>query len=365
MEARGRLPDRPMTAIDPSGPEVRGRRRRVGPLLVPGLAWISLAYVVPAVLIIVYSFLTPQLGGGVIWDATLDAWSEIIGRGRRSDASWGTIGGALWRGAAGGAICAAVFGVVSSHLGLRMARSLIAAATLGGLVAVNHLAGAYNNYSAMFARSVVWSLGATVICIALALPLTVFIASRRSTVTKNALLVAVMIPFWTSMLVRTYAIRFLLSNTGPVNNLIESLGGDRVVFLNTRFAVMLGLVYTALPFMILPLYAATERADRSQIEAARDLGARPTQVFAHVYAPLIRPGLTVGAVMVFVLSVSQYLVPTLLGGGKTNMIANLLEFQFGEAFNWPLGAALAALFSIITIAALYVTVGRRDQVDLL
>lgn len=339
--------------------------RRVTPLLTPGLLWISVAYVVPGLLIVVYSFLTPKLGGGVVWEATLDSWDQIVAKSRRSTAGWGTVGSAVLRGLAAATAASIPIAAASYYLGRRLSRSLAFSTLLGGLVAVNHLASAYNNYTAVFARSVVWSVLATIFCVGLALPLAVFISSRNSTVTKNALLVAVMIPFWTSMLVRTYAIRFLLANTGPVNNFLETLGLDRVVFLNTRFAVVLGLVYTALPFMILPLYAATERVDRAQMEAARDLGARPPQVFADVFVPMVKPGLVVGSVMVFVLSVSQYLVPTLLGGGKTNMIANLLELQFGEAFNWPLGAAIAALFSVVTLAGLYTTVGRRDQEQLL
>ena len=353
-------PTAPTTAADPSSTRPPARRR-VAPLLAPGLLWIAVAYVVPGLLVVVYSFLTPKLGGGVVWEATLDSWDQIVAKGRRSTAGWGTVGAAVLRGAAAVAVASVPAVAAARYLGRRISASLALAALFGGLVAVNHLASEYNNYTAVFARSVVWSVLATVICIGLALPLAVFISSRRSPVTKNALLIAVMIPFWTSMLVRTYAIRFLFANTGPLNNLLESLGLDRIVFLNTRFAVILGLVYTALPFMILPLYAATERVDRAQMEAARDLGARPPQVFADVFLPMVKPGLIVGGVMVFVLSVSQYLVPTLLGGGKTNMIANLLELQFGEAFNWPLGAAIAALFSVVTLASLYVTVGRRDQ----
>lgn len=359
----GMMAEQP-TASRPSLPHAP-TRRRVAPLLTPGLLWISVAYVVPGLLIVVYSFLTPKLGGGVVWEATLESWDQIVAKGRRSTAGWGTVGSAVLRGLAATVLASVPIIASARYLGRRISRGLSFAALVGGLVAVNHLASKYNNYTAVFARSVVWSVLATVICIGCALPLAVFISSRRSTVTKNALLVAVMIPFWTSMLVRTYAIRFLLANTGPVNNFLETLGMDRIVFLNTRFAVILGLVYTALPFMILPLYAATERVDRAQMEAARDLGARPSQVFAEVFVPMVKPGLIVGGVMVFVLSVSQYLVPTLLGGGKTNMIANLLELQFGEAFNWPLGAAIAALFSVITLAGLYLTVGRRDQEQLL
>ena len=350
-----------MAAVTPA----QRQRRRIAALLTPGLAWITLVYVVPGTLIVVYSLLTPKLGGGIVWELSTEAWNEITSKGRRSEADWGTFASAAVRTA----VATAIAGLVLVPSARRLRRStrgaLFAAIVLGVLAGANHLAGAYNNYSAVFARSVLWSLWATATCVALALPLAVFISSRRSRITKNALLVAVMIPFWTSMLVRTFAIRFTLSNTGPLNNAIESMGLDRQVFLNTRFAVILGLVYTALPFMVLPLYAAIERADRAQLEAARDLGARPPQVFLDVFVPLIRPGLSVGSTMVFVLSVSQYLVPTLLGGGKNNMIANLLDLQFGEAFNWPLGAAVATLFSLITIGSLYFVVGRRDGADLL
>ena len=344
----------------------RARRRRIAMLLGPGLGWITVAYVVPSILVVVYSFLTPKLGGGVIWDFSTETWQEIVARGRRSEAGWGTIGAAAVRGIAATAVVAMLGAAGARYLGRRGARGVLrASSVVGALVGLHHLAIAYNNYSAVFARSVVWALWATLLCIVLALPLAAFISSRRSRITKNALLVAVMIPFWTSMLVRTYAIRFILANTGPLNNAIESLGFDRIVFLNTRFSVMLGLVYTALPFMILPLYAAVERSDQVQLEAARDLGARPPQVFLEVFVPLIRPGLIVGSTMVFVISVSQFLVPALLGGGKTNMIATLLGLQFGTAFNWPLGAAIATLFSLITILSLYVVVGRKDEVELL
>lgn len=329
-------------------------------LALPGVSWISLTYVIPGVLVIVYSLLTPRLGGGVIWQFSLDAWSTLTAKGARSQFGWATVVAAAVRG---GVAAGVVWGLAKWWLrwvggSPHMPRQL--AVLAGGLWAVNSLAAAYNNYTAVFARSVVWSLWATALCVVLALPMAVFIASRSSVVTKNALLVAVMIPFWTSMLVRTYAIRFLLANTGPLNSWLDSVGIGSRVFLNTRFAVVLGLVYTALPFMILPLYAAVERSDRSQLEAARDLGATPVQVFTRVFAPMIKAGLVVGCTMVFVLSVSQYLVPTLLGGGKTNMLANLLELQFGQSFNWPLGAALAVGFSALTIASLFL-VSRRTE----
>jgi spermidine/putrescine transport system permease protein len=260
-------------------------------------------------LILAYSFLTPRLGGGVEWQLSLDTYRAL-------------------------------------------ARSQARAAF-------------YNNYVTVMVRSVAWAAMATAVCFAMSLPVAVFIHNRRSTTARYALLVAVMIPFWTSKLVRTYALRYLLANTGPINEAIRGLGFDTVVFLNTRGAVVLGLVYTALPFMILPLYASIARLDPRILEAGRDLGAKPSQNFRRVFLPLISAGVVVGSTLVFVLSVSQFIVPTLLGGGKVNMIANLIELQFGEAFNWPLGSGIAILFSALTLLGLWVVTGRREEAGLL
>ena len=273
------------------------------------MAWITLLFVIPLLLILAYSFLHPQQGGGVEWQFTLDPYRELLS----SDAR----------------------------------------------------AAYYNEYVTLTLRSVGLATVATLITFAFSLPLAVFISRRRSPIVKNMLLVVVLIAFWTSLLVRTYALRFLLANTGPINGMLENLGFDRIVLLNTRFAVILGLVYTALPFMILPLYAAVERVDMSLLEAARDLGAGPRRVFFTVFVPLIRPGLTAGGMMVFVLSVGQFIVPTLLGGGKVSMIANLLQLEFGTAGNWPLGSAIAMFFIGLVLIGLRVVVSRGDEASFL
>lgn len=284
-------------------------RRGVGILLGPGLTWVVLLFVVPSLLIIAYSFLTPKTGGGVELPFSVDTYRALLESDER--------------------------------------------------------ASFYNNYLTLLIRSVGLAAVTTIITLLLGLPLAVYISRRKTLTIKYALLVAVMIPFWTSLLVRTYAIRFLFANTGPVNELLENLGFERVVFLNTTSAVLLGLVYTALPLMILPLYAAVERVDPRQIEAGRDLGASPLTVFFTVFLPLIRAGVSVGCVLVFVLSVSQFLVPTLLGGGKVNMIANLLQLQFGTAFNWPLGAGIATFLVALTLVSVVLLVRRRETVNLL
>lgn len=276
--------------------------------MTPGALWISATYVVPGVLILVYSFLSPRLGGGVEWRFSLDAYRDLLSPQER--------------------------------------------------------ASFYNNHVTVLVRSITWAAVATALCFVLSLPVAVFIHTRRSAAGRYALLVAVMIPFWTSMLVRTYALRYLLANTGPINEFIRGMGWETVVFLNTRMAVVLGLVYTALPFMILPLYASIARLDPRLLEAGRDLGAGPVQNFGRVFLPLISAGVVVGSTLVFVLSVSQFIVPTLLGGGKVNMIANLIELQFGESFNWPLGAGIAVFFSLLTLLGLWVVTGRREEAGL-
>lgn len=271
----------------------RREQRRLFGLRAPAVALVAAFYLLPLTLIIVYSFLKSGNAGGVRLQLSLDSYRELL----RADPR----------------------------------------------------ASLYNGYVTLFVRSTWWSALATLVTLALSLPLATFIASRRSTLAKNALLVAVVIPFWTSMLVRIYAVRFLLANSGPVNGWLEALGFETRVFLNSSGIVFAGLVYTALPFMVLPLYAAIERIDRNVLNAARDLGANPIQVFFTAFVPLVRVGILAGSMLVFVLSVSQYLVPTLLGGGKANMIANVIENQFNESQNWPLGSAISVLLVVISL----------------
>lgn len=276
-----------------SSPLERREKRLLLALRSPGVLLVVALYVVPMSLVVAYSFLSPAPAGGVRWQWTLDSYRELFRADER--------------------------------------------------------ASLYNGYVTLLWRSVWWSACATVVTLVLSLPLAVFIAGRRTTFAKNALLVAVVVPFWTSMLVRIYAVRFLLANNGPINGWLDLVGLERRVFLNSPGIVFVGLVYTALPFMVLPLYAAVERVDRNVLSAARDLGANAVQVFFTAFIPLVRVGLVAGCMLVFVLSVSQYLVPTLLGGGKANMIANVIENQFGEAQNWPMGSAIAVTLVVLSL----------------
>jgi spermidine/putrescine transport system permease protein len=158
----------------------------------------------------------------------------------------------------------------------------------------------------------------------------------------------VILPFWTNFLVRIYAWKFILGNTGFINStILATLGLRPIPMINTPFAVIIGLVYGALPFMVLPLYASMEGFNYSYVEAAQDLGADYLRVFTRVFFPLTLPGVAAGSALVFVLAIGDFVVPVILGGGKVMMVANLLSLQFGQAFNWPFGAAIGTVFIVL------------------
>ena len=218
-------------------------------------------------------------------------------------------------------------------------------------------------YLAILWRSVWIAAVSTIICLLLGFPLALFIS--RST-RKNLYLGLVMLPFWTSFLVRTYAWMFLLRDTGLVNTLLQGLGLTRapLALLYNDGAVILGLVYGYLPFMVLPLYATLERLDRNLLEAAADLGAKPWAALMRVTVPLCEPGIRAGAILVFIPCLGAYLTPDLLGGGKTVMIGNLIQNQFTTARDWPFGSAVSLVLMAI-VMGLLLLFARRDQEDLL
>jgi spermidine/putrescine transport system permease protein len=161
-----------------------------------------------------------------------------------------------------------------------------------------------------------------------------------------------MLPFWTSFLVRTYAWIFLLRDTGLFNTALQALGVIRepLPLLYNNGAVLLGLVYGYLPFMVLPIYATLERLDPSLVEAAADLGARPLTTVFRVVVPLSKPGIVAGSVLVFIPCLGAYLTPDLLGGGRTVLVGNLVQNQFTTARDWPFGSAVSiALMAIVTL----------------
>jgi spermidine/putrescine transport system permease protein len=218
-------------------------------------------------------------------------------------------------------------------------------------------------YALILLRSFVMAAVATVLCLLLAFPLAIFIsrAGRR----KNLYLQLVILPFWTSFLVRTYAWLFLLRDTGLVNTVLQRLGIIRapLPLLYNDGAVLLGLVYGFLPFMVLPIYATLERLDPALMEAAADLGAKPWTVLWRVVIPLSRPGIRAGSILVFIPCLGAYLTPDLLGGGRTVMIGNLVQNQFTTARDWPFGSAVSlALMAIV--AVLVVIFLRRDDEEI-
>jgi spermidine/putrescine transport system permease protein len=215
-------------------------------------------------------------------------------------------------------------------------------------------------YAMIFARSF-WIAGvATVLCIVLGFPLALFIA--RSGTRKNLYLSLVILPFWTSFLIRTYAWMFLLRDTGLINTVLRALHliRDPLPMLYNDGAVILGLVYGFLPFAVLPLYATLERLDRNLLEAAADLGARPRDTLFRVIIPLCAPGIRAGAILVFVPCLGTYLTSDLLGGSKTILIGNLVQNQFTASRDWPFGAAASVALMLVAMALLF-AVRRRGE----
>ena len=208
-------------------------------------------------------------------------------------------------------------------------------------------------------RTFVWSVACTVICLLLGYPVAYVIA--RSGRWKNLLLFLVVLPFWTSFLVRTFAMIFLLRDTGLVNTWLVRLGVDPITMLYTPFAVVLGLVYGFLPFMILPIYASLEKLDLSLLEAAEVLGARPAARFRQVTLPLSMPGVVAGCLLVFIPALGSFLTSDLLGGAKQLMIGNLVQNQFSAARNWPFGSAASFIVMALVLAAVMLYLKVKDR----
>jgi spermidine/putrescine transport system permease protein len=238
--------------------------------------------------------------------------------------------------------------------------------TLGGVI----LAFTFENYAAVadpvylriVIRSIVYATITTLLCLAAGYPVA-YLIGRASDKWRNALLMAVMVPFWTSFLIRTYAWVTILKSHGLFNSLLLALGiiTEPLEMLYTPGAVVLGLVYTFLPFMILPIYSSVEKLDAALIEAALDLGAGPLRAFSRVIMPLTSPGIAAGVLLVFVPALGIYAVNDIMGGGRVDMIGNIIENQFkGNARNWPFGAALGTTL-LVSFGIVYWVVNRRQQ----
>ena len=269
-------------------------------LLAPALALIGVFGLAPLGLILVYSFLVPGTYGGVIWEFSPDAYIQFL-----------------------------------------FDRDIF-----------DRTLTFHTSYLEIGARSVILAGVAVVGCLLIGFPTAWFIATRSPGI-RNILIFLVTVPFWTNLLVRTFSMMLILRDEGPLNGVLTAIGiTDRPLgLLYTDQAIAIGLLYSFLPFMVLPVYASLERIDFRLIEAASDLYANRWRVLRHVLVPLSFPGIAAGSFLVFIPSLSSFLAPDLLGGGKHLMIGNLIALQFGTARNWPFGSAAAmVLLAFILIA---------------
>jgi len=259
-------------------------------LIAPALLWLVLFFAVPLVIVFIYSFLTRGIYGQVIWDFNLGNYARVFD----------------------------------------------------------------SLYVRIFVRSLRIAGLTTLLCLAVGYPLGYFIA-RRGPQRRGLLLLLLVIPFWTNFLVRTYAWRVILSNEGPINSLLMSLGltNRPVPMLFTEFAVLVGLVYSYLPEMVLPIYAAVERLDFNLVQAANDLYANDFQAFRRVILPLTMPGILAGSLLVFIPCLGAFVTPDILGGARTVMLGNLIQQQFLTARDWPFGSAVSfVLMAVMLIGTL-------------
>lgn len=275
-------------------------------LLAPSMLIIGIFGVLPLFIILIYSFLTAGAYGGVVWKFSTDAYVQFLFERDIFDES--------------------VLIFTTSYLEI-------------------------------FWRSIAQAAIATVACLVIGFPTAYFMATRPPS-QRNFWLFLITIPFWTNLLIRTFAIMLIIRDEGLVNDFLIWLGLiDRpIVILYTDVAIALGLLYSFLPFMVLPLYASLEKLDFRLVEAGFDLYATRGKVLRRIIIPLARPGIVAGCVLVFVPAIGAYITPLLLGGGKELMIGNLVALQFGGSRNWPFGSAAALILMAMVMIALLVYV---------
>jgi spermidine/putrescine transport system permease protein len=275
------------------------KRTNLFVFLFPATAWLLLFFIVPLLIVLLYSFLERGTYGGITWEFTLRNYQRVTS---------GLYLGVVW-------------------------------------------------------RSIWLALITTVACLLIGYPLAFFIATSSSR-WRNALLLLVIIPFWTNFLVRTYAWIVLLRTEGVFNVALQStqLIDEPLTLLFTPFAVTVGLIYGYLPFMILPLYATMERFNFSLVEAAQDLGANDLRTFFRVVLPLTMRGVIAGSLLVFIPAVGAFVTPDILGGAKTLMVGNLIQNQFLKARNWPFGSALSMLLMAVVLVPVLIYFRTSEEV---
>jgi len=228
----------------------------------------------------------------------------------------------------------------------------------------NYLNAFDSSYLQAILRSFWIALVNTLICLVLGYPIAYYI-SRKPSKLKNILLALVIIPFWTNFIVRTYAWMVILRENGLINTTLMQLGliNEPLQLLFTNGAVITGLVYGYLPFMILPLYASIEKVNPSLLEASYDLGANRFQTFIKVMIPLTMPGIIAGSILVFIPTLGAFVTPDLLGGAKVMMIGNVIQNQYTKMRNWPFGSALSfiLLITVLVLSFFYIKFGNSQE----
>ncbi len=269
-------------------PRTKRERLTLNFLLSPTIFWLITFFAIPLVIIFIYSFLDRGKFGGIVWNFQLENYIRFVDK----------------------------------------------------------------LYIKIFIRSFFIALITTVICLLIGYPMAYWMANQPLN-KRSTYMLLIMLPFWTNFVVRTYAWRMLLARQGQINQLLIALKimteENAPTYLNTNGAVIMGLIYVWIVAMVLACYASLTGLDRSLLEAAQDLFASPVKTFLRVTLPLTLPGIVSGSILVFVPSFGAFVTPDMLGGGKADMIGNLISQQFGEASNWPFGSAISAILMIVML----------------
>ena len=234
--------------------------------------------------------------------------------------------------------------------------------TRDGAFTLENITG-LGSYTTVFARGIVQAVIATVICLIIAFPIG-FMLSRMAPAHQKMMQMLIMLPMWMNFLLRTYAWMTLLENNGLINRFLGLFGIGPLHMINTSGAVVLGMVYNYLPYMILPLYTIMVKIDQSVIEAAQDLGANQFHILTRVLVPLAMPGITTGITMVFVPSISTFIISRMLGGGSNLLPGDLIEMQFlGNSYNYNLGSAMSLVLMVIVLLCMSFTTADTEEME--
>lgn len=282
-------------------------------LLLPALLAIVGLLVVPLIFIVIYSFLTPGTYGGVEWVFSTDAYVQFL-----------------------------------------FERDMFSEELLFSTA-----------YLSIYGRSFVQAVAATAICFIIGFPTAYFIATRPLN-QRTAWVFLITVPYWINLLIRTVSMLFIIRDQGPINHALIAMGliSEPIRMAYTNFGVGLGLVYSYLPFMVLPIYASLERFDFRLMEAAYDLYSDRWTILRKIVLPIARPGIIAGSLLVFIPSLGSFIAPDLLGGGKNLMIGNLVALQFQGSRNWPFGSASAVILVTMVMIVLIVFARRRTQAQI-